>query len=194
MAEPKETLHRITTAGLFPGGKLLNHALRMLGLTLLLVSPALAQSPSNRTYVGLDIYVAPGQQVHNVTCIFCSVEVDGSVTGDTTVLFGNLTVSGWARGTATVVGGNAIIESQARIGGTTVVLGGNAIYEADDAISGNAYVLGGHLSKSGERPSMHTRMSLTPPLFFTGTIGALVLLVVLLFYSVRRRVHVRQVR
>ena len=36
----------------------------------------------------------PGQQIHNATCIFCSVQVEGDVTGRVLVLFGNLNVTG----------------------------------------------------------------------------------------------------
>ena len=43
---------------------------------------------------GEDIFVAAGQQVHNATCLFCSVQVEGDVTGRVFVLFGSLNVSG----------------------------------------------------------------------------------------------------
>jgi hypothetical protein len=147
----------------------------------------MAQAPGNRTYIGQDIYVASGQEVHNVTCLFCSVQVEGEVTGRATVLFGNLSVSGWVRHNATILGGNAVVDSQARIGGNTVVLGGNAVYETDESISGNAYVLGGHLSKTGGHVSSHKRVSLNPSVFYAMGLLAFFLLALLLSLSTRRR-------
>ena len=122
------------------------YALSSFVLPLLLAAGALGQSPGNRTYVGQDIFVASGQQVHNATCLFCSVQVEGDLTGHVFVLFGSVNVSGQVRRSATVIWGNAVVDSQARIGGDTVVLGGNAVYETDESLSGSAYVLGGHLS------------------------------------------------
>lgn len=113
---------------------------------LLLVPMAMAQAPGNRTYIGQDIFVASGQQIHNATCFFCSVQVEGDLTGHAFVLFGSLNLSGQVRDGATVIGGNAVVDSQARIGGDTTVIGGNAVYEADESLAGDAWVLGGHLS------------------------------------------------
>jgi hypothetical protein len=175
---------------------LLTNALRSLGLTLLLAlilgSATLAQSPGNRTYIGQDIYIAAGQQVHNATCFFCSVQVEGELTGHAVVLFGNLSVSGWVRRSATILGGNAVIDSQARISGNTVVLGGNAVYETDESISGNAYVLGGHLSKTGGHVSSHRRLSLTPVVSLALALVAFLVLALRLASPSRRRPFARQ--
>lgn len=175
---------------------MLTNALRSLGLTLLLAltsgSAMLAQSPGNRTYIGQDIYIAAGQQVHNATCLFCSVQVEGELTGHAVILFGNLSVSGWVRRSATILGGNAVIDSQARIGGNTVVLGGNAVYETDESISGNAYVLGGHLSKTGGHVSSHRRLSLTPVVSLALALVAFLVLALRLASPSRRRPFARQ--
>ena len=177
----------------------MTHKLRALGLTLVLlgfpglVSVATAQpQPGNRTYIGQDIFIGVGQQVHNAICVFCSVQVEGNVTGHAVVLFGNLTVSGWVRHSATIVGGNAVVDSQALIGGNTVVLGGNAVYETDDSISGNAYVLGGHLSRTGDRVSSHKRVSVTPLVFYLLAIMAFLLLLLLVAAPLFRRPIVSQ--
>src|SRR5271170_3521553 len=115
-------------------------------MTMLVTAGAFGQAP-NRSYMGEDIFVASGQQVHNATCIFCSVQVEGDVSGRVLVLFGSANVSGQVRRSATVIWGNAVVDSGARIGGDTVVLGGNAVYETDESLSGSAYVLGGHMSR-----------------------------------------------
>jgi len=163
-------------------------ATRFLGLIFLFFTGVTAQAQhgsGSRTYFNQDIFVAPGQQVHNATCIFCSVQVEGDLTGRVLVLFGNLNVTGRVEGGATVVGGNAVIDSQARIGGSALVVGGNAVYEADESISGNAWVVGGHLSPVGNRPRTAHRLFFSPVLFSAMAVVGFLLLSVL--FLPRRR-------
>ena len=170
------------------------HGLSSFVLPLLLAVGALGQAPGNRAYVGQDIFVGAGQQVHNATCLFCSVQVEGDLTGHVFVLFGSLNVSGEVRKNATVIWGNAVVDSQARIGGDTVVLGGNAVYESDESLSGSAYVVGGHLShvsKANGGPRGH-RVTVSPLFFGLLGVVALLLLSVLIAPRVRRRATVNQ--
>jgi len=161
-------------------------ALRTLGLMLLLIPAALLQTPGNRTYIGQDIFVASGQQVHNATCLFCSVQVEGELSGRAVVLFGNLNVSGLVRHAVTVVGGNAVVDAGARVGGDTIVLGGNAVYETEESLSGSAYVLGGHLSRTGADSNSRKRLALNPILFFSLAVMGFLLLSLLIAPHVRR--------
>jgi hypothetical protein len=171
----------------FSGEALLQRTLQSLVLPLLLSVGAVGQTPGNRAYVGQDVFVAPGQQVHNATCLFCSVQVEGELTGRVIVLFGNLNVSGQVEHNATVIGGNVIVDSQARIGGDTVIVGGNAVYEADESLSGSAYVLGGHLSHfaRGAKSGGRSRMSLSPR--FSWLLGVIVLVLLSAFIAPRVR-------
>lgn len=157
--------------------------LQSLGLFTALFLPALPSHSqgASRTYVNEDIFIAQGQQIHNATCLFCSVQVEGEITGRVIVLFGNLNVTGRVHGSAIIIGGNAVIDSLARLGGSAVVVGGNAVYESDEAISGNAWVIGGHMSPVGSKP-MHTahRFSFGPALFSGVALVALLLLSLLL--------------
>jgi hypothetical protein len=157
--------------------------IRLLGLVLsVLFSTMVAQAqshPHSRTYFNQDIFVAQGQQIQNATCVFCSVQVEGDVTGRVLVLFGNLNVSGRVRGGATVMGGNAVIDSLAQIGGNALVIGGNAVYETEESIAGNAWVIGGHLSPLSHRARSHHRFSFSPMLFSAAAIVILLLLAVL---------------
>lgn len=166
--------------------------MRFLGLLLLIAPAATAQSQGNRVYFGEDIFVASGQQIHNAVCVFCSVQVEGDLTGRALVLFGNLNVTGRVERGATVVWGNAVVDSQARIVGNAVVLGGNAVYETDDSISGSAYVLGGHLSKMGGHAASHRRISVAPAIFTGLAILVILLLSVLFFPRTRHRSAVNQ--
>lgn len=159
-----------------------------LGLLLLLSNAFVqAQNHGSRTYFNQDIFVAQGQQIHNATCIFCSVQVEGELTGHAFVFFGNLNVTGRISGKTTVIGGNAVIDSQARLGGNALIVGGNAVYETDESISGNAWVIGGHLSPVGGRARSSHRMSFSPILFSGIAIAAFLLLAVL--FLPRRRAN-----
>lgn len=152
----------------------------LLFLVLLLGATAHSQPQTHgggsRTYFNQDIFVAQGQQVHNAACIFCSVQVEGDLTGHVFVLFGNLNVSGRVEGRATVIGGNTVIDSQARIGGNAIVVGGNAVYEADESIAGNAWVIGGHLTPVSNRHRTVRRASFSPFLLSAAALAAFLLL------------------
>lgn len=139
--------------------------------TMLLPALAHAQAPAavagstgpNRIYFGQDIAVAEGQRIHNAVCVFCSVQIEGDLSGRAVVLFGNATVSGRVEHGLLVVGGNAVVDAQARILGRTAVIAGNAVYESDESLSGDAFVLGGHVSSlAGPHPHDHRRVALTP--------------------------------
>ena len=137
---------------------------------------------ADRTYFGQDIYVAPGQEVRNATCFFCSVQLEGDLTGHAFVLFGNITVLGRVDRSVTVIGGNAVVDAQARILGTTAVIGGNAVYESDESLSGDAWVLGGHVSTfAGNHTHDRRRVSLSPVIASGIALVAILLLLPLFF-------------
>lgn len=156
-------------------------ALRTFTVLFLMFPVAIQAQTHNRTYFNQDIFVAQGQQIHNAVCLFCSVQVEGDLTGRVFVVFGSLNVSGRVERSATVIGGNAVIDSQARLDGNAVVIGGNAVYETDESISGNAYVIGGHLSTLGERARTTRRVSFSPAFFYSLSVAVLLLLSVLFF-------------
>ena len=127
-----------------------------------------------------------GQVIHNATCVFCSAQVDGEVTGRVLVLFGNLSVNGEVRGRTTVVGGNAVLDGQARVRRLMLVLFGNLVYESEEALSGSAYVLGGHTSGYMARQSVRRRLAIGPRLISTVALLGF-LLALLTAYGVRQR-------
>jgi hypothetical protein len=162
---------------------LLAKALRT--VMLLLALPAMANAQAgNRTFFNEDIFVAQGQQIHNALCLFCSVQVEGDITGHVIVLFGSLNVTGRVEGNTAVVGGNTVIDSGARLGRNAIVIGGNAVYETDDSIAENAWVLGGHLSTMGGHAKSTRRLSFSP--IFFSSIGVVCLLLLSALFLPRR--------
>lgn len=162
--------------------------LRFLGLAVLLSAAGAQAQGGSRVYFNQDIFIAQGQQVRNAVCFFCSVQVEGEVTGEAVVLFGNLNATGRVDGPAAIVGGNAVVDSQARLAGNLIVLRGNAVYETDESISGNAWVVGGHISPVGGRPAQsRRRYSFSPLMSAAVAIAACLLLSGVVF--TRRRVQ-----
>jgi len=74
-----------------------------------------AHANNDEVQFGSNIHVPAGESVHDAVCFFCSVHVEGKVTGDIVVFFGNVHLSGEAQhdvvnffGSITV-GDNALI-------------------------------------------------------------------------------------
>ena len=151
--------------------------------------PPTASSAVDRTYLGQDIFIPKGQAIHDATCVFCSVQVEGDVGGRVLVLFGNLSVTGRIDGTATVVGGNAVFDAQARVLRRTAVLFGNLVYETEDVLSGSAYVLGGHSSSYGVRQGLRRRLAFSPGLVSTLALLGFLLLLAAAAMGFRHRRH-----
>ena len=72
-------------------------------LALFLVASAFAAAAvpvhanDDAVQFGSNIHVAAGESVHDAVCFFCSVHVDGKVTGDIVVFFGNVHLNGEAQ-------------------------------------------------------------------------------------------------
>lgn len=100
-----------------------------MGLCCVLALPVAAQERmpgqtvgDERVMVGEDIVVGPGEDLDEVVCIGCSIEVLGRVRGDAVAVGGSISVSGEVDGDAVAVFGDSDIGG--RIGGSsTTVLG-----------------------------------------------------------------------
>jgi len=74
---------------------------RMLALSLLATAFAVAATPAHAdrdaVQFGSNINIGPDAAVHDAVCFFCSVNVQGKVTGDVVVFFGNVHIAGDAQ-------------------------------------------------------------------------------------------------
>lgn len=74
--------------------------LRALFLSLLLtafaLAPAVARAENDAVQFGSDINVSSSHPIHDAVCFFCSVHVQGEVTGDIVVFFGGVQIDGKA--------------------------------------------------------------------------------------------------
>jgi hypothetical protein len=85
---------------------------------------------------GDNIVVHEGEEVHDVVCFLCSIEVDGTVHGDMVAFLGNIHVRGHAERDAVVFLGNISLAENAVIDRDAVVLAGS-LRTAPGAVVGN---------------------------------------------------------
>ena len=76
-------------------------------------TPARAQNDSVQFFN--DIHVTPESPLHDAVCFFCSVRVDGKVTGDVAVFFGDVHLAGDAQHDVVNFFGNIIAEDNSSI-------------------------------------------------------------------------------
>ena len=93
-------------------------------------SAARADRSRDRTQVGSNINIGPGEEVQEATCFGCSIRVRGRVAGDVTAF-----------------GGSIIVEDQGEIGGDMTAFGGGIRLAKDTTVSGDVTVFGGRLQR-----------------------------------------------
>lgn len=83
-------------------------------------------SKEDRISVGRSIHLEAGETARDVVCIGCSVDIEGSTSGD-----------------AVAVGGSVRVGAGGHVGGNTVAVGGSTDVEAGAVIEGDAVAVGG---------------------------------------------------
>jgi len=80
----------------------------------------------DRTQFGSDINIAPGENIGDATCFFCTVRVRGQVTGDVTAFGGSIVVEddGEVAGDVTDFGRGVRLDKGGKVGGDVTVFGG----------------------------------------------------------------------
>jgi len=108
-------------------------------LPLLLSTNAFAGDDSERTRVGHNISIGPGEEVSEATCFGCSIRIRGHVAGDVTAFGGSVTVEdqGQIDGDLTVFGGGMRLDKDAKIAGDVTVFGGRMHRDPAASIGGD---------------------------------------------------------
>ena len=96
-----------------------------IAVVLAVVTASLATTQSARAewqpiLIGKSIHVEAGATLDRVTCVACSVRVDGEIENGVFVVFGSLVNHGTIGGDAIVLGGS--IESEGLVGGNAVIV------------------------------------------------------------------------
>jgi len=133
---------------------------------------ARGNSGNDRVAFGSSIKVAEGQEADDIACAFCSVQIDGEVTGDVAVFMGSVTVAPGhsIAGDAALAGGDLNLGEGATLNGDVAIVGGRANVADGASIHGDRAVI---------PPPLGTLILLSPFIF----LGLLIWLIV---YFVRR--------
>ena len=100
-----------------------------------------AGAAESRFAIGDSIYVGPEDTLGRVTCIACSIRVDGTIEGQAYQFLGTLVNNGTIEHSAIVIGGS--IQSGGNIGGLAMVFGGTLRLAGE--VGGDAITVGGGL-------------------------------------------------
>jgi cytoskeletal protein CcmA (bactofilin family) len=110
-----------------------------------IASSAFADDDHERTRVGHNITIGPGEEVDEATCFGCSVRVRGHMAGDVTAFGGSISVEdqGQIGGDATTFGGSVRLEKDAKISGDLTVFGGRIHRDPAATVGGDVTNFGG---------------------------------------------------
>jgi hypothetical protein len=119
--------------------------LAALAIVVPLSCPSFASGSSDRTQVGHNISIGPGEEVGDVTCFGCSVRVRGHVTSDVTTFGGSILIEGDGQvdGDATTFGGDVRLEKDVKVAGDVTVFGGRVHRDATASVKGDLTNFGG---------------------------------------------------
>ena len=93
---------------------------RLLAFSLLGAALAATATPAfanqDAVQFGSNIYIARDATVHDAVCFFCSVDVEGQVTGDVVVFFGNIHIAGIATNDVVNFFGKVTVDDNMSVG------------------------------------------------------------------------------
>jgi len=112
---------------------------------LTLSATAFADGSHERTQVGNNISIGPGEEVSEATCFGCSIRVRGHVAGDVTTFGGNIVVEdqGQVDGDATSFGGGIRLDKDVKVSGDVTVFGGRIRRDPAATVGGDVTTMGG---------------------------------------------------
>lgn len=145
---------------------------RLFALSILLVlascAPLFAARGADRTQFSRDIHIQAGEKTGDVTCINCSIYIQGQTAGDVTAVHGNVTLETGSAvaGDVTAVWGNIRAESGTQIAGDLVAVAGSVRRDPQSTASGDVTSLEG---------TKWLLAIVLPPLLFLGGIIALII-------------------
>lgn len=97
-----------------------------------------ASATDNRLVVGESVYIGPEEVVDQVTCVLCSIVVEGVVRDSAVIVFGDLENRGQIDGSAIVIAGK--MQLQSNIGGDAIVVAGQILAGPEDVRIGGDLV------------------------------------------------------
>ena len=112
---------------------------------LALSTSAFADSARERTQVGSNISIGPGEEVSEATCFGCSIRVRGHVAGDVTTFGGSVSLGDQAQvdGDVTAFGGGIRLDQNVKVAGDVTMFGGQIRRDPTAGIGGDVTTFSG---------------------------------------------------
>jgi hypothetical protein len=161
----------------------------LLAATLLAAAPARADNDA--VQFGSNIHVAKDAEVHDAVCFFCSVHVEGKVTGDIVVFFGNVHLSGDAQHDVVNFFGKVTAEDNASIDHSLVSIFGAVRLGENVTVGTDLVSMFGDLHAS-ESVTVGNNRVVQPAWLFFGPLIFVGLIVILIVREIRAQ-HRRRV-
>jgi hypothetical protein len=123
--------------------------LRLLPVCLMLclgfTSTASAGESHDRTQVGGNIIIGPGEEVGDATCFGCTIRIRGHVSSDATAFGGSVIIEDRGRvdGDVTAFAGGIRLANQGSVNGDVTVFGGRIQRDPTATIGGDVTTMGG---------------------------------------------------
>lgn len=104
-----------------------------------------ADRSQDRTQVGHNISIGPGEEAGEATCFGCSIRVRGHVQGDVTAFGGSIVIEeqGQVNGDATAIGGGIRLDRGVSVHGDVTAIGGRLRRDAAATVGGEVNNMGG---------------------------------------------------
>jgi hypothetical protein len=167
---------------------------RMLALCLLAAAAALpAHADGDAVQFGSNINVARNASVQDAVCFFCSVNVEGKVTGDVVVFFGSVHLAGDAQHDVVNIFGSVSAEDNTSIGDDLVSIFGAVRLGENVSVSKDLVAIFGSLH-AASTVSVGGDRVVQPAWLFWGPFGLFIVILVALvreFRAYRRRLLLR---
>jgi hypothetical protein len=127
-----------------------------------------AAKSADRTQFGRDIHIAAGEKTGDITCINCSIYLQGQASGDVTAVHGNvaLETGSAVAGDVTAVWGNIRTESGTQVAGDLTAVAGSVRRDPRSTAAGDVTSLEG---------TKWMLAIVVPPIVFLGGILALII-------------------
>jgi len=148
------------------------------------ISAIPAHADNDAIQFGTDIHVSADRPVHDAVCFFCSVHVDGKVTGDIVVFFGNIHLNGDAQHDVVNFFGKVTAEDNSSIENNLVsFFGGIRLGENVTVGHDMVAMFGGVHAPSSV--SIGNNRVIQPAWIFFGPVGFLIIIVIVIAREIR---------
>lgn len=149
-------------------------------------APTPARANDDAVQFFSNIHVTPDSPVHDAVCFFCSVQVDGKITGDIVVFFGSIHISGEAQHDVVNFFGSVRTDDNVTIAHDLVSIFGSVRLGENSSVGRDAVSLFGSMHAPASAHIGGDRVSI-PGIIFYGPSLLIIGIIVLIVHEIRSR-------